>query len=312
MRRRWPPGWIALGACLAIVVAAVGPFVIWRGGSLARFGTSGQGGFGRLPVAHLAPPDESMAAAPGQPIPYFGPARLSLATELPDLPAVLPVWRFSLADTAMLEKAARAHGGRAVVPGPANFREPMVFINLGPPSSIGGTAPPARLAEPTADDFLRQRGLLPAWPYLQSTVALGPLAVVRYQRSFAADRSRSALQVDAHGAPAGALVVVSAQGAVVQATLPLDVPLQVTRYRARPAAALAAEALASPPVTAAGPDPEPEVRLTSARLVYLAVPGRTQGYFEPALLLTGEFSAGQSRFEKRVLVPAIDPDGWVG
>jgi hypothetical protein len=48
----------------------------------------------------------------------------------------------------------------------------------------------------------------------------------------------------------------------------------------------------------------PQVVLNHATLVYIAV---RPGYYEPALLFTGTFAVGNQQYEKRVLVPAIDP-----
>jgi len=48
------------------------------------------------------------------------------------------------------------------------------------------------------------------------------------------------------------------------------------------------------------------VELSVAQLVYVAVAAGSHGYFEPALLFTGQFTVGATRYEKRVLVPALD------
>ena len=40
-------------------------------------------------------------------------------------------------------------------------------------------------------------------------------------------------------------------------------------------------------------------------LVYIAVRDGVYGYFEPAVLYSGGFRVGGTRYEKRVLVPAL-------
>jgi hypothetical protein len=60
------------------------------------------------------------------------------------------------------------------------------------------------------------------------------------------------------------------------------------------------------PPSPAGLTPLPQVQLSRADLVYVAVEAGPYGYFEPAVLFSGAFTSGSVQYEKRVLVPALD------
>ena len=57
-------------------------------------GETAAGSFGRLPAPTLVPPAAGAPAVAGQPVPYYGPARLTVTAQLPATPAALPVYRY--------------------------------------------------------------------------------------------------------------------------------------------------------------------------------------------------------------------------
>jgi len=299
-RARWLA---AIAAAVLLVGAAVG--LQAARGALPWPPGAASTSFGALPQPRLAPPDESVGAAPGQPLPYFGPAALTVTARVPALPARLPVWQFEVPSASALDRLAAGHQGRAIRPADPNYREPLIFIDSRTPAPAGA-GPAADVARPAADDFLRQRGLTPAWPFEAGVVPYGQVTMVRYLRRFSAPGTPGADQVDAHGAPAGAIVVVAANRSVLQATVPAPVAMAERSYPSAGAGAARAGALAAAPPAPGGLSPRPAVELSGAQLVYVAVAAGSHGYFEPALLFTGQFTVGATRYEKRVLGPALD------
>ena len=92
---------------------------------------------------------------------------------------------------------------------------------------------------------------------------------------------------------------------VIQVQGPVPVSTQSSTYPLRQPEAMIAAALAAQPASAQSVGTTvPKVALSRATLVYIAV---RPGYYEPALLFTGSFTIGNQIYEKRVLVPAIDP-----
>lgn len=257
------------------------------------------------PRARLAPPDETVGAPPGAPLPYFGPARLTLGTTLPRIPANLPVWRFQVPSTGGLARAAAAHGGRGVLASARDFREPQIYVPHSTSVPAGEPLLTMAAAQPPAQAFLSQHGLLPGWPHQTQLQPSGPVAVVEYLRTFTVPGYGSAPQIDAHGTPAGGSVAVAPDGTVLEATMPAPMGLARQLYPAHSRSWLKAHATTAAPQSGSGVEPEPDVSLTSATLVYLAVAQGKVAYFEPALLLTGQFSAGGQRYQKRVLLPAL-------
>jgi len=116
-----------------------------------------------------------------------------------------------------------------------------------------------------------------------------------------------ASQVDQLGAHAGADVAVGSDGTVLRATMPVRLDLMSVGLPARAAKQAAQDALTIAAPATVGLIPTPRVRLTQAKLVYIAVQDGVYGYFEPAVLFTGVFRVGGARYEKRVLVPALAP-----
>lgn len=257
------------------------------------------------PQARLAPPDETVGAAPGAPLPYFGPAHLTLGTTLPRIPANLPVWRFAVPSTGGLARVAAAHGGRGVLASAPDFREPQIYVPHSTAVPAGEPMLTMAAAQPPAQAFLSQHGLVPDWPHTTQVQPSGPVAVIEYLRTFSVPGYGPAPQVDAHGTPAGGSVAVAPDGTVLEATMPAPMSLARQLYPAHSRAWLKAHAVTAAPQSRSGVEPEPDVALTSATLVYLAATRGKVAYFEPALLLTGQFSANGQRYEKRVLLPAL-------
>jgi len=163
----------------------------------------------------------------------------------------------------------------------------------------------AAAAEPAAQTFLSQHRLEPAWSHQTLVLPSGPVAVVEYLRTFTVPGYGTALQVDPHGTPAGASVAVAPDGTVLEATVPAPLILARQLYPAPSRTSLTSRAVTAGPQSRSGVTPEPDVALTSATLVYLAVSAGKIAYFEPAVLLTGQFNANGQRYEKRVLLPAL-------
>ncbi|MFI4878612.1 MAG: hypothetical protein ACHP9U_07235, partial [Steroidobacterales bacterium] len=65
-------------------------------------------------------------------------------------------------------------------------------------------------------------------------------------------------------------------------------------------------------VLASAPPPEanptaPVATLTTAELVYTLVVAGDHSFYEPAFLFSGTLTAGGKTYDKRILVPAVDP-----
>jgi hypothetical protein len=343
--RGWPAGllnrvphgaWPALGGVAAVLVflIAVLPFVVrgHQGGSSASSSTATsesapatgvapmpatrapQAGsdaagpatvFGPLPTPRLAGTDQSTSQANGV-IPYFGPATLSVTASLATLSGTLPVFRFVMLSARQANAIAKSHQGQPVTTSSPPFREPRVQIT-GSRTGSGGGAPLADAqALAAADAFLAGRNLALPWSHLPQVVDQESLALVRYVRQFALNGQGLAIQVDQLGEPAGADFTVRPDGVVLRATVPMQLQLQASAYPARASQQLAQDAVNVPPPRSVGLTALPQVQLSQASLVYIAVTAGGFGYFEPAYLFAGTFTAGAARYEKRVLVPALE------
>jgi hypothetical protein len=311
--------WPAMGAAAAILVVAIVvlPVVLESrhaatsssapavtsaatGRAAAPGATGTVGWFGLLPTPTLG---GGTATTEAGAIPYYGPAVLTVATSLPVVPLRLPVFRFALLSAHQAATAAKASGGRAMVGTSQPFREPRVEIDASQPPRDGIPPPDARSLA-AAESFLAAHKLA-RWPHLSEVAYSGPLALVRYARQFQVEGYGLAVQVDRHGTHAGADVSVRPDGKVTRATVPMALPLQSFGYPARAADQAARDAANATPPSATA-IPPPQVQLTQASLVYVAVAAGAFGYFEPAFLLTGGFNSGGTQFEKRVLVSALD------
>jgi hypothetical protein len=261
--------------------------------------------FGLLPTPRLAGANSSTPQASAV-IPYYGPAMLSVTASPAMLSVTLPVFRFAEPSSRQATAVARTYNGQPVTTSSQSSREPRVQM-IGSRTDPGTGAPLADAqALAAADAFLAGRNLALPWPHLPQVVDQGPLALVRYVRQFAVDGQVLATQVDQLGEPAGADLTVRSDGAVLRATVPMQLQLQMSAYPARASQQLAQDAADVPAPTSVGLNPVPQVLLSQASLVYIAVIAGGFGYFEPAYLFIGTFTAGATRYEKRVLVPALN------
>jgi hypothetical protein len=64
--------------------------------------------------------------------------------------------------------------------------------------------------------------------------------------------------------------------------------------------------LASGPPAAANPS-APVATLTTAELVYTLVAAGDHSFYEPAVLFSGTYTVNGKTYDKRILVPAVDP-----
>jgi hypothetical protein len=272
------------------------------GRAAAPEATSAAGWFGLLPTPTLSA-GGATSTTDAAAMPYYGPAALTVATSLPVVPLRLPVFRFALPSAHQAATVAKASGGRAMVGTSQPYREPRVEIDASQ-APRGGTPPSDAQSLAAAESFLAARKLA-RWPHLPEVGSSGALALVRYARQFQVEGYGPAVQVDQHGAHAGADVSIRPDGKVMQATVPMALPLQSFGYAARALDQAARDAVNAPPPSPTTIPPA-QVQLTQASLVYIAVAAGAFGYFEPAFLLTGGFNAGGRQFEKRVLVSALD------
>jgi hypothetical protein len=118
----------------------------------------------------------------------------------------------------------------------------------------------------------------------------------------------AAQEVDQFGSRTGIRVLVGSNGGVYHVEGPIPVALQGATYTLRQADSIVGAALAAAPSTVQTVGGTmPDVNLSQARMVYIAVAAGGAGFYEPAVLFTGTFLLGKQLYEKRVLVPALDP-----
>ena len=167
--------------------------------------------------------------------------------------------------------------------------------------SAAGAAP-----EDLAALFLAEHSLSPQWPYaVLVDTSNPPLTKVRLIRQFVAPGYGPANLVDSNGSPYG--LEVDFNGAQpVLASGPFPVGLESADYQLISFDQAVRNALASSSPSAALP-PTPAVQLTKAELVYVLTPAGDHSFYEPAFLFSGNFKVNGVTYEKRVLVPAIDP-----
>ena len=288
-------GWLA-----AHVHLGGSPSTLSSTGSSAGGGTSSAGpGFGVLPAPPGAAKSISLAPATAganaQPAEQAVAPPYSFVGKLPQLPATLPVYRYreptAAARTAAAGKLASESGLRVDVQAgrPATSQEPQ-FVVRGVEAQLS-----LPTLEETAEAFVTAHRLTPGYLF-QVTVAQAGQSVV-YARQFQVNGASVPVARPA-GQVAGLSVEVDGN-LVVGAHGPLELPLDVAEYPVRPAAEAlgqAGAAAAQLPATGSG------LLLDKAQVVYVVVVGAAQGYYEPALLLTG--SGGT------VLVPLISAN-WL-
>lgn len=334
-------GALAAVAAIAVVAGSVGIALGRNGGTVAQkspppSASSAPVAFGKLPPPNLNPP-RGVGAGGGAPgaIPYFGPAQMTWAGELPQVPGSAPVVRFTTPGVADADALAARFGAtldpRTSGPQTRNYSGPgglQMGVQLEPAEptftvvkdalQASSTGPTEAVARAAAADFLSRYGLTPSWPYaiLTSSAAspqqAGPFGpppgmpgfTITYQRIIPLDNGGFAPEVDFNGDPAGLQLVVDPSGQVYRAAGPLPATETSGRYPLRPASSTVSAALASAPLV---PDsgPVPSVPLTRAQLVYSAVRSGSVSYLEPGYLFSGTFVRDGLQYEKRVLVPAL-------
>ena len=352
-RRRWsrlfagrPAAWRGLGAVAAVLViglaalltvpelagrssrhpAASPPGQTSRvarpvgpapGGASARIAPESAPPFGALPAPALAASAPGVRLPDGS-VPYYGPARLTVAAR-PQAPAALPVYRYRQPAAADLDTfAARLGASRAGAAGtPTTYRSSEFRLDLlpagdgQPPTfAISALAPaataPAGGAREAGDAFLGSHAALqPSWPSAVSVEQGGGGEVVVYQRQFEVSGAASALQVDAGGLPAGLRLDVQ-DGAVTGARGPLPLTLESGRYPSRSPDQAVSDAAAQPPAASGPAGAAPVFVLDRVSLVYMAVGGADYGYFVPVYLFSGTAEVQGTAMTKLVAVPALD------
>jgi hypothetical protein len=276
------------------------------------------GSFGQLPSPTLAgdPGSPGTATSSGAPVPYFGPARLTVTAQLPATPDTLSVYRYPQPTAADMDAfAARLGASRAGVAGtPTVYRSADFRLDLAPASAlveprftVSGIAGGATGsdAQAVAEQFLSAHGLTPSWPAGAHSADGSEGRTVLYQRQFPIAGASPAGEVDEFGAAAG-LDVLVASGAVTRVRGPLPLSLESSAYRSRGSQQAARDAVTAPPGAGNGGSGVPQVVLNRAVLAYMAVGDGDHGYYLPVYLFSGTFSSGGVTMEKRVVVPALD------
>jgi hypothetical protein len=302
--RRFQPALRFAPALATLLVVALG--VTWlagnlRGGPISAGSTTSAGApafgnqkaaapaFGVLPP--LARAGEASATAPQVTTGADVAAGGTFSGTLPSLPSELPVYRYdepSSADLARIDAALRARTGLAaigVAPSDATRGlEPQYVFNAPAPS--GSQAGPVE----TANSFLAGHNLSPNFAFQVTMVGSGSQVI--YGRVFDGP-SGSLRQVRPDGRVAG--LTVDLTGGSISARGPLELPLTIAPYPLR-SASDALVAVNVRQITAAA-------AFDRAELVYVLVVSGGHGYYEPALLLTGQSGVK--------LAPVIAP-GWLG
>lgn len=288
------------------------------------------GSFGRLPSPVFAPSGADKGAQYSQTAParaasaYAGPVTLTWAGQLNLSIGAAPVYRYREPSTNAADQFASSLGA-ALERRPAGFlglytasdytltvrgtvqsppQGPAYFILSGP-SLPGVTAAGAQPAD-IATLFLAEHSLAPQWPY--TTVVDGPAdqLKVHFLRQFDASGYGFAYLVDAGGSRYGLEVDLNGDRPIL-ASGPLPVTIDSAPYPIISGDEAVRAALASSPPPVAGAGPAVAVQLTNAELVYTLVAAGDHSFYEPAFLFSGSFQVNGVKYEKRVLVPAVDP-----
>jgi hypothetical protein len=288
------------------------------------------GSYGRLPSPVLAPRGanlgpQSSQTAPAPTAEYAGPVTLTWAGLLNVSIGTAPVFRYSEPSTNAADQFAASLGAalerrpagllglytasdytltvRGTVQAPP--QGPAYFI-LSVPSLPGVSAAGAQPAD-IAELFLAEHSLAPQWPYTTVVDGTSDQLKVHFLRQFEAPGYGLAYLVDAGGNRYGLEVDLNGSRPVL-ASGPLPVSIDSAPYPIISAdqAVRAALAASSPP-QAANPVAPVAVQLTSAELVYVLAPAGDHSFYEPAFLFSGSFRVNGVQYEKRVLVPAVDP-----
>jgi hypothetical protein len=329
---------MAAVAALLVVVIGVGLLAysgLGRGGGAGTASLSaGQAGpqsdrlvspgaFGRLPGPNPGVPDKSIAPTDTAPA-YAAVAPVGLAwkgTFTLTLPAA-PVFRYQEPSTNVADQFATSFGAilhtrpagylgsydttdfnvlvRGTVKSPAS--EPSFSIlpikPIAPVEAAGGAADIAVV-------ILAQHSLAPMWPYDAQAVVSGDKATVTLLRQFAVPNFGNANLVNSAGDRYG--LVVEMQGnALTRAAGPLPLGLESASYPIISGDEAIRSVLASAPPAAANSS-APVATLTKAELVYMLVAAGDHSFYEPAILFSGTYTLNGKTYDKRILVPAVDP-----
>jgi hypothetical protein len=153
--------------------------------------------------------------------------------------------------------------------------------------------------------FLAQHSLAPTWQNTPQAVVSGDQTKVTLVRQFAVPDYGYAYLIDAAGDRSG--LEVDLQGnQPIRATGPLPLNLEPASYPIISGDEAVRSVLASAPPAAANAN-APVVTLTTAELVYTVVAAGDHSFYEPAILFSGTFTVQGKTYDKRILVPAVDP-----
>ena len=288
------------------------------------------GAFGRLPGPGVNPsaPNRTptgTAVQPSRSVPgaaYSGPFTLVWkGTFTFTLPAA-PVYRYQEPSTNVADQFATSLGAiprprpagylgsydttdfnvlvRGTVQSPAT--EPtFTLLPIKPIAPIDSAGGPADVAVV----ILAQHSLAPMWPYTPQAVTSGDQTVVTLLRQFAVPAYDNVYVVDGAGQRYG--LEVDLQGSrPLRAMGPLPLALDSASYPIITGDEGVRSVLASAPPPEANPT-VPVATLTTAELVYTLVVAGDHSFYEPAFLFSGTLTAGGKTYDKRILVPAVDP-----
>ncbi|MDQ6711031.1 MAG: hypothetical protein M3Z11_10810 [Candidatus Dormibacteraeota bacterium] len=333
-------GALAAVAAIAVIAGSVGIAIGRNGPAVAQKSpgaspTAAPVAFGKLPPPNLNPPQGLGGGGTAPAIaPYFGPAQMTWAGQLPLVPASAPVYRLQTPGAVEADAFAARLGAKLEPRGSAgnrNYTGPDGFlmgITLGgpqptfvffkDPAAKNNVGPTEAVARAAAADFLTRYGLTPTWPYRIVTSSAAPPQqaspfgpppgfpgfTIDYQRLVPLSNGTFAPEVDVNGEPTGLELMVDPGGQVYRAGGPLPVTEQSGPYPLRAPSSTVAEAIAASPLVPVQ-GPVPSVALTRSELVYTAVKSGAQTYLEPGYLFGGLFGREGQLSEKRVLVPAL-------
>jgi hypothetical protein len=283
------------------------------------------GAFGRLPGPVLVPAADKSAAGSTTPsaavpgVAYSGPFTLAWKGTFALTQPAAPVFRYQEPSTNAADQFATSLGAilqsrpagylgaydtadfnvlvRGTVKSPA--REPaFALLPLKPIEPIEAAGGPGDVALV----FLAQHSLAPMWLY---TVISDDPTRAMLLRQFAVPGYGTAYLIDSAGDRYG--LEVDLQGnQPTRATGPLPLTLEAASYPIISGDEAVRSVLASAPPAAANPN-APVVTLTTAELVYTLVVAGDHSFYEPAILFSGTFTIQGKTYDKRILVPAIDP-----
>jgi len=292
---------------------------------------AGPGGlFGRLPSpvvalggAELGLQTSQTAPAPPQGS-YAGPITLTWAGQMNVSIGSAPVFRYREPSTDGADQFAASLGAalerrpagllglytasdytltvRGTVQAPP--QEPAYFILSAP--SLPGVAAAGATPVDIAELFLAEHSLAPQWPYTAVVDGVAGRLKVHLERQFDAPGYGLAHLVDAAGNPYGLEVDLNGNRPIL-ASGPLPVSIEAAPYPIISGDQAVLAALGSSPPAAADGVPPVTVQLTSAELVYTLVAAGDHSFYEPEFLFSGAFQVNGVQYEKRVLVPAVDP-----